>query len=219
MPAWSYTALTGFETCAWRHYLTKVAKRVKEPETEPLRWGNFVHKALENYLKQGTPLPTTLAGYAPLCDRIAASGELFVEREAALTREFKPSGWWDKTTWCRSKWDVAVKHRDAPVMAIWDWKTGKRKDDPDQMKLFAAVGFLHEPSVEVIHTGFVWLKDRKIDTNTFTRKEAPMLWREYLPRVRRFELAHEQDNWPKKPSGLCRSYCPVGRANCEFCGS
>jgi hypothetical protein len=219
MPAWSYSALTNFENCPRKFYLTRVAKLVKEPESEPLRWGNFVHKAFEDRLKSGTPLPTTLAGYEGLCVRLESGGELFVEREAAISKAFKPTGWWDKETWCRSKWDVAVKHPDGRVMAQWDWKGGKRKPDSDQMKLFAGIGFLHEPKVEVIITGFVWLKERKIDRETFHRDQAKDIWREFLPRVRRFELAHEKNDWPAKPSGLCRKHCPVGKTNCEFCGS
>lgn len=31
--AWSYSALTSFETCPHRHYETKIAKTIKEPPT------------------------------------------------------------------------------------------------------------------------------------------------------------------------------------------
>lgn len=219
MPAWSYSALNSFETCPWRYYVTRVAKLIKEPETEALRWGNYVHKAFENRLKEGTPLPTTLVGYEGLCQRLEGMGELFVEREAAIDKGFRATGWWDKTTWCRSKWDVAVKHPSGLAMEIADWKTGSRKLDSEQMRLFAAVGFLYEPKVEVISTSFVWLKERKIDREVFRRKEAKVLWQGFLPKVARFDRAHANNEWPKRPSGLCRKWCPVGKTNCEHCGS
>lgn len=215
MPAWSYTALTGFETCPRRHHLTRVTKAVKEPETEALRWGNYVHKAFEDRLKADKPLPATLAGYEGMCQKFQSAGELFVEREAAIDKSFKPTGWWDRTTWLRSKWDVAVKHGEKKL-SIWDWKTGKRRPDSDQMKLFAAVGFLHEPTVMEITAAFIWLPDRKIDKEVYHRKDAKALWMEFLPRVQRLERAHEEDKWPAKPSGLCRKWCPC--TTCEFCG-
>ena len=218
MPAWSHSALNGYETCPRRHYLLRVAKVVKEPESEALRWGNYVHKALENRLKAGTPLPDTLTTYESICSRFEGTGEVTAEREAVLTSKFKPTGWWSKDAWLRSKWDVAIRHRPG-VMSIWDWKTGKRKPDSDQMRLSAAVGFLVEPTVQVITTGFVWLKDNAIDKEVFHRPKAKEIWAEFLPRVKRFEIAHEQNKWPARPSGLCRRHCPVGRANCEHCGT
>lgn len=217
MPAWSYSALTSFETCPRRHYLTRVSKIVKEPESEQLRWGNFVHKALEDRLKKGKKLPETLKKHDDFCRKLEnMGGELFVEYEAAITEDFQPTGWWDKNVWCRSKWDVAVKKGKA--LGIYDWKTGKRKLDTEQMEIFSLSAFIHMPDVEVVSTGYIWLPDKKIDRETFTRDQAPKLWSLWLPRIQRFNAAHQSNSWPKKPSGLCRKWCPVGKVNCEHCG-
>lgn len=217
MPAWSYSALTSFETCPRKHYLTRVSKIVKEPESDQLRWGNFVHKALEDRLKRGKQLPNALAGNEKFCTKIEAmTGELLVEYEAAITEDFQPTDWWNKNVWCRSKWDVAVKNGQA--LGIYDWKTGKRKLDGDQMELFALSAFIHMPDVEVVTTGFIWLPDKKVDREQFTRSQVPKLWNLWLPRVERYNRAHESSSFPKKPSGLCRKWCPVGKHNCEHCG-
>ena len=58
--AWSYSALTAFETCPRRFELTRVTRQVKEPQTEATIWGNEVHKALELFAKDGKPLPKNL---------------------------------------------------------------------------------------------------------------------------------------------------------------
>jgi hypothetical protein len=96
--------------------------------------------------------------------------------------------------------------------------TGKRKVDSDQLKLFAAMAFAHYPWVEKVVTGFIWLKEGKFDKESFTREQVPDIWNEFLPRVKRVELAYEQDKWPAKPSGLCKAWCPAGKPLCEFCG-
>lgn len=213
----SYTALTGFETCPLRFYLTRVSKEVVEPQGEALVWGNTVHKALENRLRHGAQLPKTLEGYEPLVKKIEDKpGQLLVEEAIALDRNFQPVGWWDKTAWVRGKLDVGKL--GSTKAAVFDWKTGTRKPDNDQLTLFAGLVFAVHPVVEQVTTGFIWLKDNKFDTKMFTREQVPEIWAEFLPRMQRLERAHETGKWPAKPSGLCRQWCPVGRARCEHCG-
>lgn len=218
--AWSYSALTSFETCPLRHYLLRVAKVVKEEEGEALRWGNFVHNALEMRLKEDKPLPETLKAHEGICRHLqAASGELTAEREITLDANFQPTGWFDKNAWLRSKLDVQILNAPARRMLILDWKTGKRKPDADQLELFAGIALTVEPEIDTVDTGFVWLKDGSMDRETFTRDDLPKIWNNFLPRVERLQLAHDNNRWPAKPSGLCRKWCPVGKRNCEHCGS
>jgi hypothetical protein len=46
----------------------------------------------------------------------------------------------------------------------------------------------------------------------------PKLWQEFAPRVQRLEEAHQQNKFPKKPSGLCNKWCPVPHKLCEYRG-
>lgn len=94
--------------------------------------------------------------------------------------------------------------------------TGKRKLDIDQLKLFAAVMFTVHPHLEEVQAGYIWLKERKIDKEKFYRRDLPELWQHFAPQVRRLVLAHKEQKWPEKPSGLCKNYCPV--VACEFNG-
>ena len=95
--------------------------------------------------------------------------------------------------------------------------TGKPKDNHEQLMLFAALLLHHYPELEVIRTGYVWLAHgSKITSKEFTRADVPQIWEEFLPRVKRLQQAVDADKWPKKPSGLCRAWCPV--LDCEFNG-
>lgn len=215
--AHSYTSITSFETCPRRHYILRVAKEVVEPPTEALTWGNTVHKALEIRLRDGTQLPTKLSKYEQYAAKLEAKpGTLMVEEEIALDRDFQRVGWWDKAAWLRGKLDVAIVN--GKKAGIFDWKTGGRKPDNDQLSLFAGMTFAVMPEVENVTTGFIWLKDGKIDTQVFTREHKHFIWQEFLPRIERVERAHAENKWPAKPSGLCRAWCPVGRSRCEYCG-
>lgn len=216
-PAWSFSSLSAFEQCPLRYKLTRVSKVVKEGATEATLWGNRVHKALEERVRDGKPLPALIAGYEPLAAKIAASpGEVIVERKVSVNAAFQPTEYFARDVWCRGVIDVAIIGTTSAV--ILDWKTGKRKDDLDQLKLFAGMAFAYHPELESVDTGFVWLKDNAIDRETFTRDQIGEIWSTFMPRVQRLNLAFENDRWPAKPSGLCAKWCPVGKSNCDFCG-
>lgn len=216
--AWSYSSLTAFETCPYRYLKTKVEKAVVEPQGEAQRWGDYVHKAFEVRVNDATPLPETLGNYEGMLSAILARPGVKVgEQELAITSSYQPTGWWDKDAWCRGIVDFTLVN--GPKAISLDWKTGNRKTDSTQLTLFAGLVFAHNPKVEQVSTGFVWLKDNKIDKDLFTRTHIPDIWGGFIPRVRRLELAFEKNKWPKRPSGLCRSWCPVGKALCEYCGT
>jgi hypothetical protein len=47
----------------------------------------------------------------------------------------------------------------------------------------------------------------------FRRSIQAVIWQEMMPRIRRMELARENEKFPPTPSGLC-AWCP--HATCEF---
>ena len=216
-PSWSYSALSAFETCPRRYQLTRVTKEVVEPPSEAMTWGNRVHQMLEDYAKNQTPIPGELQKYQRYVDKILdRDGKHIIEEKLAINDRFNPTGWMSKDTWCRGIVDIGVIGETKGYLL--DWKTGKRKPDMTQLQLFAALAFAHYPWIDEVVTGFIWLKDGKMDKNRFWRADLPDIWNGFLPGVKRLELAFESDKWPAKPSGLCKNWCPVGKSRCEFCG-
>lgn len=212
-PPWSHSTLTSFETCPRRYYQTKVTREIKEPQTEATIWGNTVHQALENRAKSGQPLPEAIKSYEPLVDKIIArEGRRLVEEKMAIDSNFAPADW--GKSWARGIVDLGIV--DTKKAYLFDWKTGKRKADSDQLKLMGLLAMHTYPWVEEVKTGFVWLKDNKIDQEVFTREQIPVLWMDFLPRVQRMENAYSKDRWEPKPSGLCKAWCPC--TGCEFNG-
>lgn len=215
--AWSYSALTSYETCPRRFYLTRISKQVVEPESEAIKWGNTVHKALELYAKDGQPPPEDLKSYTKYVDKLFTyEGKQIVEYRMAIDKAFRPTDFFAKDVWCRGIVDIGVIGDETAYLL--DWKTGKRKVDSQQLALMTAMAFAHFPWVEKVVSGFVWLKPKKFDKEVFTRDDISEIWNEFLPRVKRLEIAHAENKWEPKPSGLCKQWCPVGRKLCEFCG-
>lgn len=215
----SYSALTSFETCPKKHYLTRITKEVDDPMGESALWGLRVHEALELYLRDGKPLPTGVRQYQKYADLLAErakGGKLLLEQQLAVDRAFQPTGWWDDDAWFRGIVDVAIIHGEKAF--IFDWKTGKKKSDHDQLQLFAALLASHYPNIETISTAYVWLQAQEITSKTFTRDEAMLVWAPLTARIANLENALDTESWPAKPNGLCKRWCPVGAAKCEHCG-
>lgn len=212
--AWSWSALEAFETCPKRHFHTKVAKDVADPPGEAAEWGSRVHKVIDERIKSGTPIVGTMGAFEPYVSQLeAAPGKLYGEQQVALTRDLKPTTWFSKTVWVRAIVD-AVVDAGSKILLI-DWKTGKRKPS-GQLRLSAAIGAAVYPQAEQFDTAFIWFKDKKIDRQTVARPEVPGIWEEFLPRVERLEDAVRTGDFPEKPSGLCRNWCPVKQ--CRYHG-
>ena len=218
-PPWTYSQLDSFENCPKKFYHLKVARDVVEPPTVHTEWGTRVHTALEDYVKDGTPLPEGMTQWDGIAAKLKAlPGEKHTEIQFAIDANFQPCDW--KGSWSRGIADLLVIYKDKALVA--DYKTGKRKPT-EQLDLYANYVFHHYPQVNVVTTGFIWLKEKKVDWNSgrpgkqpITREEVPVVWAEFLPRVRKLESAYERDKWPAKTSGLCKAWCPV--LSCEFNG-
>ena len=210
----SYSSIKLFENCPLRYYRQRITKDVVDEGGEASKYGERIHAFLENRLK-GSGLNAEIAQYEPLClsvEKLARQGELYIEKELVLTDNLTATGWWDADAWLRSKLDVLVIVGGEAV--VMDWKTGKRNADQFQMQMFAAQVFKHYPDVQRVKTSLVWLKTMEMDTNTYERSGMNAIWAEIMKRIQRIHSSFEYDNWPAKPSGLCR-YCPC-RHDCDY---
>lgn len=216
---WSYSSLQSFETCPYRHWVTRITKQVTERQTEATLEGNRRHKALEHAVAGTKPLPQAYAKDQPMVDKLQATpGQKFTEFSFGITSSLAPSDFWNKDgrTWARGKLDLTILRDNTAILL--DYKTGKRKTDVDQLRMFSLAGFSLWPHVKTIKTGYVWLLGGTIDAETFKREDVVEIHRDFAHRVHRMEVAEQTGNWPKRPSGLCREWCPVGRSLCEHCG-
>lgn len=220
--AWSYSALKSFETCPKKHYEENVLKNWPQQPSEAMSWGNDVHKAFEKYVDNGEPFPIGMRQFKDIGDVFKnATGAKLVEQKLALNENFNPVTWFAKTVWVRTIVDLAMINDNKCVVV--DYKTGKRKEDFDQLALMAAVMFNQAEELEEITAFFVWLaeydpeKPREcLSMVTYTRDELPSLWERFQKREEEYQNAFGTTNFPAKPSGLCRRWCPV--STCVYHG-
>lgn len=211
---WSYSSLDCFAQCP-RKFYHRYVLREKEPETDALRHGNAVHAALEQRIK-GTPLPEALQRYDPMAQSIINAWhkgmKVYAELKMGLTRNFEPCGFFDKNVWGRGAADVILIAGDKAV--IFDWKTGKKREKEDQLRLLAMFVFKHFPTVAQVAGMNLWLEPNEIGSRyTYLRQQEPALWQYLIPQIQSVERALTENSWPEKPSGLC-GWCSVKA--CQF---
>lgn len=216
--AHSYTAIKQYNSCPKRYYHQRITKEVKDQPGAATVYGERVHKQLEDYLKApANVLPAESAALKPLCDmfteQVQGSGQLLVEQEYTLNSNLEPTSWFAPDAWLRFKLDVLVV-RDNNTAIVADWKTGKRRPDFDQLEMFALAVFKFWPEVTKVSSLFIWTKENAIDKEIYRREHEDAMWTKLMTNIHRIERSLETDNWPAKPSGLCK-FCPC-KGFCEF---
>ena len=216
--AHSYTAIKQYNSCPKRYYHQRITKEVKDQPGAATVYGERVHKQLEDYLKApANALPAESVALKPLCDmfteQVQGSGQILVEQEYTLNSNLEPTSWFAPDAWLRFKLDVLVV-RDNNTAIVADWKTGKRRPDFDQLEMFALAVFKFWPKVTKVSSLFIWTKENAIDKEIYRREHEDAMWTKLMTNIHRIEKSLETDNWPAKPSGLCK-FCPC-KGFCEF---
>ena len=215
--AWSFSRLGGFETCPKRYYEVSVAKNFADTESEASKWGTATHDAFKARLTDGTPFSVDMHPYEKWAAKAAAApGKHYVEQKFALDRAFQPTTWLAKNVWVRIIGDF-ISIWDKVGLAI-DWKTGGEiNEDETQLMLTAQALFSYWPQLEKVRTEYVWLAHGDAHTTrVYTRSDLAGQWLGLFDRVKTMEYATIKSEFPPKPSGLCRKYCPVN--TCPFWG-
>lgn len=222
MKAWSISALSAFESCPKRYYMISIAKQFKDPPSEAMTWGSNVHKAFEQYFRDGQRFPLGMENFEPLAARLKAAGlaaeDMLVESKLSINQDLQPTGYFDRDVWVRSVVDYGIIN--PPKVMIVDMKTGKRKESDDQLALMAGMILAVRDDVQEVASTFIWLQEpieQRFEKKVYVRDQVGEIWNRFLPRVDRFQRAYEKMEYPPRPSGLCRRHCPV--SSCPHWGS
>jgi hypothetical protein len=163
-------------------------------------------------MRNGGHLPLTLRQYEKYLAPIrAAPGEKVIEQKIAINPNYEQVDWFAKDVFCRVISDLTQLNGNTGV--LWDWKTGKPADDFTQLKLTGAITFLLAEELDELTLAFFWLKTKQVAAMKLSREGCASVWSEILPRVQRYQTAHEELDFPARPGYICR-YCPV--KSCPF---
>lgn len=212
----SYSSLSAYNTCPRQFYELRIAKNFVEPESESLKWGNYVHKSLEDYVKYNTPLPENVRRYQKVVDKIvAAPGDTYVEIELGITAEGQPCGFWDSACFLRGKGDIVKVNLETYKGFAGDYKTGKKKPDMFQLEIMSALVMAVFPDLEEMIGSLLWLPPPfSTTTAVYKRDLIPSTLERVKEESANMLFSQENNVWPEKPSGLCKPNPRTGFAGC-----
>lgn len=207
--AWSWSALSSAETCGRRYHAVRVGKVVAEEPAQALIDGAAVHAALARAIRREAAVPYNLAWLEPFVTKLSGMPNIKTEYPLAFTPDLTMTGRWAKDCWLSMHLDVFV-HGDHAL--IVDWKTGRVKDNLDQLRLYASVLLLNEAPVSKVTATFVWLDAREMTSITMRQREAVDFMIDVrtrrLPVLREVERAKSWEDLPPVRSWMCR-FCPL----------
>lgn len=210
----SFSRLSTFEQCEARFDYQYVSKVVQDKSNEASEYGDRVHKVLEAYGRGELDESTlsvegkqSLEKWGSLVDMVMSKpGEKFFEHKMSVNADLKPVDWFASDVWIRSIADVLVVNGHTAYCL--DYKTGKVKDNPTQLQLFAAMVMWHFPEVMTVKTSFIWLRFDDVTNSVYERRFLSALWGALKPRFDRVQEVIDLGVYKTKPSGLC-PWCPA----------
>jgi RecB family exonuclease len=213
---WSFSSLKQFKTCPKQYYEIRVAKNYRSRDSADSLYGKAVHKALEDYVRDSTPLPANYARFAKLVDPLLEiPGTRYCEYEMALRRDKTPCEFTAPDYWVRGITDLLIVDDDTAYNI--DYKTGKTGyADTTQLMLMALMTFHHFPKVQRVKAGLMFLVYDQFFPEEYVREKEDQYWKQFYETLDRLELSFQNSLWPANPTGLCRRHCPV--ETCKFYG-
>jgi hypothetical protein len=213
---WSFSGLKDFDNCARQFNEVKNLKNYVKQTTQQMLYGTEVHKALEDYARDGTPLLKNYERFQRMIDELMEiPGARYPERQMALKVDrLTPCAFDDPEYWVRGIVDLLII--DGDTAFIVDYKTGSAKyPDTKQLKLMAIFTFAHHPEVMHVKAGLLFVMHNVFIDETYTRQQTDTLWQSFVPTLSRLEIAEKSNVWMPNPSPLC-GWCPV--KSCQYHG-
>lgn len=207
--SWSYSSLKTFQQCPKKYYHIKVAKDFKDKDSTATIYGKEVHKAAEEYIRDGTPIPEKFKFIEPTLEALnKIPGDKYCELQMGLTVGLEPTGFLSEDTWWRGIVDLLIVNGEEAYMV--DYKTSKNAKyaDMGQLDLLAAAVFAHFPKVKKIKSALIF-----VVSNDFLKKQhVAEKIKEYISPYQfdlsRLETALEKNVWNANSGPLC-AFCPV----------
>lgn len=214
--AHSYSSIKDFEGCPRRYNEVRILKKFKSKDTEATLYGTAVHKAFEEFIRDGVALPEQFAHYKPFVEPLAQHpGDIRCEEKMGIRNDFSPCGFFDKDVWFRGIPDYLAISKNGKTARVADYKTGKssRYADISQLELMAAMIMIHHPTVEAVRGVLLFVVVGDIIKAEFNRSQLPDMLSKWGGRANSIEKAVDVGVFNPRSSALCK-FCPV--ASCEY---
>ena len=212
--AWSYSSLKTFDQCPKKYFHLRIKKDYKDEDSTATIYGKELHKAAEDFISLGTPIPARFAFVAETLEALKKiEGDKHCEIKLGVAKregKFAPCDFFAKDVWWRGIADLLIVNKEKRTAYLVDYKTSKNAKyaDTKQLDLLAGAVFVHYPEIVEIKSALLFVVSNEI----VRKKHEYIMKTSYLnsmePELIRLEAAIKNDVWNPVSGPLCR-YCPV----------
>ena len=216
MIKWSYSSIKTFDQCPKKYYHLKVARDVEDKAGPEAAYGVEVHKAAEDYIKEGTPIPEKFGFMRPVLEAFEKMpGTKHTEIRFGVKKTdagYEACKFSDKDAWYRGIADLVILNGDKA--RVIDYKTGKsaKYADMKQLDLMAGSIFLRYPEVNRIKAALVYVVSNDFITKEYERDNVTKYLNVFSWQLDRLEAAMDSGVFNPVSGPLC-GWCPV--VHCE----
>jgi CRISPR/Cas system-associated exonuclease Cas4 (RecB family) len=211
--AWSYSRWSDYEKCPLLAKFKHV-DRIKEPENEAMKGGLKAHDSLADFLAGKIELPEVGNRFATLLMQLRELEPLH-DQEWGFTNQWRPTGWFDKNCWFRSKLDSAVVYDDHTADVV-DFKTGKESPThAGQAELYAISILVRYREVSHVIARFWYLDTGAESVFRYSRNDLDELIKKWEDRV---QPMLNDTIFAPRPGKHCKYcfYAKSNNGNCKF---
>ena len=207
MTAWSYSSLNTFKQCPKKYYHLKVAKDVKDKGSTATVYGQEVHTAAEEFIRDGKEVPKKFSFMDPILNSLnKIEGNKHCELKLGVAKTddgYRPTGFFDEDVWWRGIADLVIINGDTAYSKYADTK---------QLDAVAAALFIHFPQLKTIKSALAFVVSKDFIQKTHSSTDVELYFKTFQPDLERLEGAQESGVWNAISGPLC-GWCPV--TSCE----
>ena len=206
LPPWSYSHLSTADNCLHQYFHRFVLKDAPFVESSQQKAGKAVHEALAARIIKKRQLSADYDSLEPICAGLEQDGyEVQAELKLGVRLDRSPCGFFDEDVWGRCVADVVQFNGEAAT--LWDWKNGKVREDPMELKVQACFLKAKYPQLKRIEGRYMWLKPRTLGVR-YDLSDTEAYWQTILERIMDLVRCYRLDAWPKNQTPLC-GWCEV----------
>jgi hypothetical protein len=213
---WSFSSLKTFQQCPKKYYHTKIAKDVVEPDTKATLYGKSAHTVAEEYIRDGTPIPSAFEYMQPTLNILKAiPGEKLCEVKLGLTKSLEGCDFNAPNVWWHGIADLVIINRETGIAHSVDYKTSKnaRYADVKQLDLVACGLFAKYPKINKVKSALIFTVSKEFIKADHHREMLLKYVEKPSQDVARIEAALENGVWNPISGPLCK-FCSVKQ--CEY---
>lgn len=206
LPIASFSLFNKWATCPHQAYRMYIARDLpREPEMPEMKWGNDVHRAMEQRVRHKTPLPEPMLAFEPLVAPLDAC-HVEPEQKLGVTKSGRPCDFWDEQVWLRGVLDAPILLTTDSAVLV-DWKTGKRREEPFELEIGALLLQAQRPELVKIFGYYMWLKEKQRG-KPHDLSDTARTWAMVQTIMGDIEHCLNTGRFDKTPGPLC-GWCPV----------